>query len=787
MIRILSVTLLTVLLQIPVWAQQAEIARLEARLAGELAAKGTKADTARAEALVQLAEFYAKVDPDKALALCKDALGLSIRNSQNRLLSRIYNCTGTVNRIKGDYDKAIQFHERALDTDRKNGDRKGTALSLNNLGNTYLGQGRLNEARQLYSESLAIRQDLGDQAPIAASLNNLGMVYRNMGDHDKALVYYQNALRIFQQQNDQLGTANALNNIGIVQRNQGNLDRALESFQSALKMFEKENNKVGSAFTLNNIGNIYQQQGNQEQALGLYGQSLKISEELGDRASAAGKYNNLGAVYHDKGDMKSALEMTQKALRIQRELGDQSGQVNTLNNLGSYHREQGDADRALESFLEAERIQRRTGDNNYTVETLTSIGELYSKKGEGGKGLRYLEGAMEAAKEKRSGQELQRVYTALSEAYAQAGDFERSYRYQKLNANLQDSLERTVNVRQLAEMQARFETERKQREIDQLNRDREVKDLVMSRQRMVRNMVTILAVLILALAVVLYQRYRAKQRANEELGRKNEEIEAQRSILKEKNEEITDSIEYAKRIQDAILPSLDEVTRVLPQSFIYFRPKAIVSGDFYWFNEVDGRAYLAAVDCTGHGVPGAFMSMIGNDHLNQVVLVEGCKRPDEILNRLHAEVQHTLRQRHGLTETHVGMDIALCAIDVKTGHMQFASANRYLILFRGEELIELKGDHLNVGGIMHEDVRNYSLHELQLNKGDCLYMFSDGVTDQFGGPDDRKFGYRRLREMLRDMRHLPMEQQRATVEQGLLSWMGESDQIDDFVLIGVRV
>jgi tetratricopeptide (TPR) repeat protein len=769
------------------WAQQAEIDRLNDRLRAELAPKGTKADTARAEVMVQLAELYVKVDPDRALDLCKDALGISIRHANNRLVSRIYNCTGTVNRIKGDYEKAIQFHERALETDRKSADRMGIALSLNNLGNAYLGQGRLNEARQRYAESLAIRQDLGDQAPIAASLNNLGMVYRNMGDHDKALVYYQNALRIFQQQNDQLGTANALNNIGIVQRNQGNLDRAMESFQSALKVFEKEYNKVGMAFTLNNIGNIYQQQGNQGQALSLYDQSLKLSEELGDRASAAGKYNNMGAVYHDKGDMSSALDMTQRALRIQRELGDQSGQANTLNNLGAYYREQGDADRALESFLEAERIQRRTGDNNYTVETLTSIGELYSKKGEGGKGLRYLEGAMEAAKEKRSGQELQRVYTAMSEAYAQAGDFERSYRYQKLNANLKDSLERTVNVRQLAEMQAKFETERKQREIDQLNRDREVKDLVMGRQRMVRNLMIVLAVLIMALAVVLFQRYRAKQRANEELGRKNEEIEAQRSILKEKNEEITDSIEYAKRIQDAILPSLDEVTRVLPQSFIYFRPKAIVSGDFYWFNEVNGTAFLAAVDCTGHGVPGAFMSMIGNDHLNQVVLVEGCKRPDEILNRLHAEVQHTLRQRHGLTETHVGMDIALCAIDLESGLLQFAAANRYLMLFRGEELTELKGDHLNVGGIMHEDVRNYTLHELQLNPGDCLYMFSDGVTDQFGGPDDRKFGYRRLREMLRDIRHLPMQDQRATVERGLLSWMGQRDQIDDFVLIGVRV
>lgn len=767
-------------------AQQAEIDRLEARLKGELATKGTKADTLRVEALTRLAELYIKVKPDRSLDLSKEALGLSIRNGNNRFLSKIYNNTGSVNRIKGEYEKAIQFHQRALDQDRKMNNKAGEALSLNNLGNVYQAQGRSAEAQKNYEQALRIRQDLGDQKGIAGTLNNLGLLHRAQGDLDKALMYFENAQRIFEQMADRIGLANTLNNIGMIHRGRGNADKALENFLAALEVFEKEGYKVGTAFTLNNIGNIYQQQGKLDEALKFYQQSLKTSEQLGDRASAAGKHSNMGGVYQAKGDLSMALKHLETALSLQHEVGDQAGEVSTLNNLGAFHREQNNTTKALEYFLEAERIQRRIGDNSYTVETLTSIGELYVKQKEGAKGLRYLERAMREAKDKRSSDELQRAYTALADAYAQSGDFERSYRFQKLNTDLQDSLERTVNVKALAEMQAKFDSERKQREIDQLNRDREVQEMLLTRQRTVRNLILVLAALIIVMAGLIYNRYRAKKKANDELDRKNREIEEQRARLAEKNVEITDSIEYAKRIQEAILPSLNEVKRLLPDSFIYFRPKAIVSGDFYWFTEKDGVAYIAAVDCTGHGVPGAFMSMIGNDHLNQVVTVEGFRRPDQILNRLHAEVQNTLKQRQGGTDTHVGMDIALCAIDLKNNHLQFASANRYLLLFKGDELLEVKGDHLNVGGIMHEDVRDYTLHHIDLNKGDTLYIFSDGLVDQFGGPDDRKFGYKRLKELLTEIKAKPMDQQQAAVESAILSWMGPSDQIDDFLLIGVK-
>jgi serine phosphatase RsbU (regulator of sigma subunit) len=300
-------------------------------------------------------------------------------------------------------------------------------------------------------------------------------------------------------------------------------------------------------------------------------------------------------------------------------------------------------------------------------------------------------------------------------------------------------------------------------------------------------MVIAFSVLALIMLVLIYGRYRTKKKANEALDRKNQEIEQQKKTVEEKNVEITSSIEYAKRIQDAIMPSMDEIHSTLPESFVYYRPKEIVSGDFYWYAKQGKISFIAAVDCTGHGVPGAFMSMIGNDHLNQIVNVEKRSRPDEILNRLHHEIQVTLKQKHGVTDNHDGMDIALCAIDHDKNRLYFASANRYLYMVRDNKLSEIKGDHFNLGGIMHEDVRHYNLHEVALKKGDVFYIFSDGISDQFGGEKSKKFGYKRLKELLTQLHPKPMEEHRSIFEKTILDWMGEDDQIDDFLLIGIRI
>lgn len=768
-------------------AQKAQVDSLDRLLKGRYAVQGTRADSARIPLLVKSSELLLRIDPARSLELSKEALRLSITTGHTAYVSHIYNNTGSANRIQGNYEKAINFHTNALENDRKRGNRAGEALSLNNLGNVYLKQGRYKDAIVSYERSLNIRQDLNDNEGVASSLNNLGMVYRNQGDHDRALAYYQNALKIFEQEGDRVGRANALNNIGIVHRSNGNLEKALEVFLDALKQFEGLGNRQGEANTLNNIGNIYYQQADHDKALEFYEKSYRISESIGDVNSMAGKLGNMAGVYLVRGDKDKAMKTALKALELQERIGDEQGQISTLNNIGAYYLEEKQYDLALGNFLKAEKLERRTGDRSYVATTLTSIGQVYQQMGQHPKALDYLSRALKEAKASGNSSAMLTAFSALGETHAALGDYKKSYDSEQARKQLQDSLERASSARDLARMQAQFENERKQREIEILNKENEVNQLRIAKQRMVRNLIIVLTVLILITLILLYARYMAKKRANEELEGKNREIAKQKELVEEKNWAITSSIEYAKRIQDAIMPTMDQIRAHLPQSFVFYRPKAIVSGDFYWFSAQHGQTYLAAVDCTGHGVPGAFMSMIGNDHLNQIVNVELVKEPHHVLNRLHEEIQITLKQKHGVSENHDGMDVALCAIDMERRKLHFASANRYLYFVRNGELTEVKGDHFNIGGVMHEDVRKYNLHELDLEPGDTFYMFSDGLSDQFGGENAKKFGYRRLRELLVQMNTLPMEEQRDHFEQKMLEWMGPNEQIDDFLLIGVRV
>ena len=765
-------------------AQQREVDSLQQILA---TTKGKLPDSSRISIAVETSELLLRIDPTRSLDLSKEALRLSILSGFNNELSHIYNNIGTANRLRGNYGKSLSFHNKALENDRKKGNKKDEALSLNNIGNVHLVQGHYQDAVSNYERSLRIRQDINDQVGVASSLNNLGLVYKNQGDYDRALAYYQNAFRIFQQINDKVGLGNAYNNMGIIYRNNGNQERALENFLLALDVFQKLGNNVGEANTLNNIGNIYYQQQKFEQALEFYTNSLEISENVGDKNSMAGKLSNIGGVYYVMGDKVKALESTEKALGLQKEIGDDKGQISTLNNLGAYFRDEADLERSLSYYKQAARIEKRIGDHSYTTITLSSLGEIYTEQGRPTEGLRYLKRALSEAKANGSTDDLLKVYESLSKTYADAGDYKRSYDYQERSVQLKDSLEREVSTRDLAEMQTKFETEQKQREIELLSKEKEVQDLKLNKEITVRNMVVAISILALILLVLIYNRYRSKHRANQELGKKNQEIEQQKEIVEEKNWEITSSIEYAKRIQDAIMPTISEIREALPDSFVFYRPKEIVSGDFYWFAKNEERIYLAAVDCTGHGVPGAFLSMIGNDHLNQIVGVEKVEKPDEVLNRLHHEMQITLKQKHGVTDNHDGMDVALCTISEKENKLYFSSANRYLYHIRKGELNEIKGDHFNIGGIMHEDVRSYNLHEIPLEKGDVFYIFSDGVSDQFGGAKSKKFGYKRLKATLMDMHEKPMSEQQLIYEKTITEWVGDGDQIDDFLLIGIRI
>lgn len=303
----------------------------------------------------------------------------------------------------------------------------------------------------------------------------------------------------------------------------------------------------------------------------------------------------------------------------------------------------------------------------------------------------------------------------------------------------------------------------------------------------------ILCVVLAIVFIFWYTEYRTRKVEKEKkileakVEERTHELAQRTRELAEKNKDITSSIEYAKRIQQAILPPLDEIQKHLPGTFILYLPKDIVSGDFYWFGEKDNKVVIAAADCTGHGVPGALMSMIGHNLLNQIVLEQGITQPATVLNHLNTMVQTVLKQAISNIDTTDGMDIALCCIDKNAGELQYAGAYRPLVIINKDKLTKIDADKKPIGGSQTGLARNFKNHTHKLEKGDTLYMFSDGYADQFGGPSSKKFMLKRFMDMLLEIKDLPTEKQEKQLFDALQSWKGSNEQVDDILVIGISI
>ncbi|PCJ00167.1 MAG: hypothetical protein COB15_03265 [Flavobacteriales bacterium] len=285
------------------------------------------------------------------------------------------------------------------------------------------------------------------------------------------------------------------------------------------------------------------------------------------------------------------------------------------------------------------------------------------------------------------------------------------------------------------------------------------------------------------LGILAYRSYRLKNKANILILKQKDEIEEQHKVLEVQHKEITDSINYAKRIQDAILPPLKLVRSYMPDSFILYQPKDIVAGDFYWMESINNLIIFAAADCTGHGVPGAMVSVVCHNAMNRAVREFMLVEPHEILDKTREIVLETFEQ--SAEQVHDGMDIALCTINTETNKLNFAGANNGLYFIRNGELTQIKPDKQPIGKF--DDAKPFTKHSINLEKGDVIYTFSDGYADQFGGPKGKKFMYKPFRELLLSIHQKPMDEQHHLLKNSFDDWKGPMEQIDDVCVIGVRI
>jgi serine phosphatase RsbU (regulator of sigma subunit) len=443
--------------------------------------------------------------------------------------------------------------------------------------------------------------------------------------------------------------------------------------------------------------------------------------------------------------------------------------------------------------------------------------------------------SMKVAKEIDYNQTILTDLQGLAGAWSAKKQFDKAFYYLMQYADLNDSLFNQEKMMQLTEMQEKYESEKKEKELLEKDLELSEKEKEAGIQKGIRNFLIAGLLAVVVFATLVFRSYRQKKKANRIISGKNtlleqanaeilaqrDEIEAQRdeiqaqrdTVVKQKDhieiihEEQTSSIRYAQRIQNAMLPSLDMLKEKGLESFLIFHPRNIVSGDFYWVAYQENTLVIAVADCTGHGVPGAFMSMLGIAFLKEIVMKEYITQPDIVLKRLRREVVRSLKQEGGNQRD--GMDIALCTLNLDTLEMQFAGANNPLYIVKSAighwplavgqgtteansqqptangQLIELKGDKMPIG--IHERMDNFTLHTHTLQKGDCIYLFSDGMADQFGGPAGKKFKYKQLKESLTANGQQPMASQKESIDKLFSEWKGHLEQVDDVTILGIKI
>jgi tetratricopeptide (TPR) repeat protein/serine phosphatase RsbU (regulator of sigma subunit) len=698
-------------------------------------------------------------------------------------------------------------------------DYEGKAHNL--IGSIHYAQGRYAEALEAYQKALAIHERIGDQQGIASSYNNIGTIHNAKGQYAEALEAYQKALTIRERIGDQQGLADCYNNIGNIHNAKGQYAEALEAYQKALAIYERIDNPWGVAACRNNIGLIHHAQGRYTEALEAHQKALTIRERIGDQQGIAACYNNIGNIHYAQGRYAEALEAYQKALAIHERIGDQQGIASSYNNIGLIHTYQGRYTEALKAYQKALAIQKRINDQQGIALSYTSIGTLYQAQGLYPIARTYFQKALTIAQSLGLHDFLDDIYLNLAQtdsALAASGLshlWKSAYLHHRLYAAYKDSVRNEESIRKQAQLESQYEYDKKIALLKAQQEKERALAAAQLRQRETQRNLSLLALSIaligLATFAILYRKIRQQrdliQKQSDEIQQKNlaleqynaelkainqalEEsnriIQQQAETLLEKNQEILDSIRYAERIQRAILPSPEKWQRLLPESFLLYMPRDIVAGDFYWLEETERYIFLAVADATGHGVPGAFVSIVCANALHKAVLEEGLESPAEILWRVREVVVSQLTQAGEKVKD--GMDIALIRFAKEDrSRAVFAGANRPLWIVSAEGLLEVAGTRQPIGYV--EEPKPFEEVELMLGSRApaMVYAFTDGIVDQMGGPKGRKLLPKGLREWLLSLWNQPVAEQAESLTALFEAWRGDHPQMDDVTIVGVRV
>jgi tetratricopeptide (TPR) repeat protein/serine phosphatase RsbU (regulator of sigma subunit) len=632
------------------------------------------------------------------------------------------------------------------------------------------------------------------------TLNLLSGKLRGIAKYDTALACASEAAALAERLGFKKGMTAAYRNLGITYDYQGNYPKALDYDNKALQINQEIGNKEGVARNLRNIGNVYDDQANYPKALEYDMKSLAIDQEIGNKSGIAADLGNIGIAYNDEGNYPKALEYDLKSLAIDKEMGTKDGIAADLGNIAIIYAAEGNYPKTLEYDYMALALNKEIGRKMGIGFNLNSIGSIYTKQKNYKRALAVLDSSLDLAKNIGEKNLIKNAYAEIATLDSAMGNYKTALQDYKSAIVYRDSLINEANIK--ADMNFEFAQKEAAKKAEQDKKDA-LTQADERKQRIIIWSVEGGLILVLVFAAFVFRSLRITRR-------QKLDIESKSKVIEEKNKDILDSIMYAKRLQDAILPPLSLIKEHLPESFVLYKPKDIVAGDFYWMevaplNSPEGGTLLsksppseggeavliAAADCTGHGVPGALVSVVCSNALNRTVKEFKITEPGKILDKVRELVLETFEKSESNVQD--GMDVSLASITPSEGGIQVQWSGAYNTLWYIENGVmkEISADKQPIGKT--DNPKPFTTHTITLNppsedrEAVSLYLFTDGYADQFGGPKGKKFKYKQLQEKLLAISRQSMEEQKKILEQTLEDWKGDLEQVDDILIIGIRV
>lgn len=702
-------------------------------------------------------------------------------------------------------DSALLFNKQSISISSHNGNDKFSYKGLAYKAHLFRKKKNLDSAMVLANNAYDIAKKYNNLSDVANIYNVYGTVYEQLNQSDKAAEYYQKALKISSIIKDKKEMLSAYLHLGINCKKTEDITNALKYLLEAIKISEDINDS-SSMFTINiNLGSIYERTKDNKKAFECYRKALKINETNKDENDKAICYYKLGKLFHREKQIDSAKKYLMATLKIHEKRNDKEGLIMDYANIGGFSYEERDFVNAEKNYLKAIELAINFKDSVRLNTLFSSMGMLAEKQNKLDESINYFNIGLKYITQKVSRETIMQYYKRMSDVYVRQKKYQEALQAYTLYKAWSDSAFNVNETKKQTELKLNYEFEQTQKKIEAENKAKElISKAELEQERKQRNLLLIGLGIISLMLIVTVKNYRAKQKANNILHRQKLEIERQKKIVEEKNHEISDSINYALRIQTASIPKKEELDSFLKDYDLFFKPKDVVSGDFYWAEAITSKnspmenfsdgpesagqdfSLIAVGDCTGHGVPGAITSMIGSMLLNEIFNVKKIYRPDEVLTELNRLVKLTLRQ-DSASLTNDGMDIAFCTINYNTLELLYSGANRPLYIIKSNgQLIEYKPTKMSIGGQVAL-IQQYELHKIQLQKGDTIVLSTDGYADQFGGNHEKKFTSKALRNLISQHHLLSSKELKNIIETNYYNWKGDFEQTDDVLVFILKV